>query len=272
MKKVIGHEHARLRAVLQVAESGLSLEHIASFPLTAVPGTLPCIEARNLMETEGFDVLALEDDDPRYRFVELLDLSNDDVSVAECARMIDTRHLLPASLSLADALDALRCQPYYFVFRNRSIEGIVTRADIQRAPVGMLTFGLIIAIEVGLNELIVKSCGDVWVDMLSTARRSKAEEVLQVRRRKNAELTLLDCLMLEDRMLILRKSEPLRTQLGFESGKEIRPWGESLKRLRDTLAHGGSMLDYEPDPEKSLELLYDVREFAHRVWDAVVDQ
>ena len=249
----------RLGAVLQVAESGLTLEHVASFPVSVVEAASGCVEVADLMRADGFDVIVLDEEGDRYWFAELVDIEGRDGEVGDHARTIEARHLLPASLSLAEGLDALRRQSFFFILRGRSIEGILTRADIQRPAVGMLTFGLILAAEAGINELIDEKCGKGWSEMLSDARRGRVEEILEVRRRHNAELTLLDCLMLEDRLTVVQKSEPVRSKLGFASGEQVRAWSNGLKRLRDTLAHGGSLLDHEPDPDKALELVHDVR-------------
>jgi hypothetical protein len=250
----------------------MTLEHVASFPVSVVEASSGCVEVATLMRAEGFDVIVLEEQGDRYRYAELVNIEDWPGNVGDHARMIDTRLLLPASLSLAEGLDALRHQPFFFVVRGRSIEGILTRADIQRPAVSMLTFGLILAAEAGINELIYKECGEGWSEILSGARRGKVEEILEVRRRHNAELTLLDCLMLEDRLTVVQKSEAVRSKLGFASGQQVRAWSNGLKRLRDTLAHGGSLLDHEPDPDKALELVHDVRVTAHRVWDAVSDR
>jgi len=264
-----GADAGRLHAVVQVAETGLTLEHVASFPLATFAPSSPAREAAERMRQLGFDVAGVDDEDGLHRYVILQDLEGKG-PVDERSRSIDTRHLLPASLSLAEGLDALRRHPFYFVLRGRSVEGILTRADIQRPAVSMLTFGLILAAEAGLDLLITESCGDSWNQLLSEGRQDKAEQVLESRRRSNAELTLLDCLMLEDRICVLRKSRDLRERLEFASGAEVSAWGEGLKRLRDTLAHGGSLLDYEPDPQTALELVHDTRAAAHRVWQQVV--
>jgi hypothetical protein len=262
----------RLDAVLQIAESGLTLEHVATFPVSTGNPSSSCADVAGFMRDEGFDVVVLDEEGERYRYVEVVDIEGRTGTVGDHARMIDTRHLLPASLSLAEGLEALRRQPFFFLLRGRSIEGIFTRADIQRPAVSMLTFGFILAAEAGINELISSRCGDAWPEMLSEARLATVEAILQERRRYNAELTLLDCLMLEDRLRVAQKSDEVRGKLGFASGKQVRAWGQALKPLRDTLAHGGSLLDHAPDPDSALELVHDVRAAAHRVWDAVADR
>jgi len=269
MSERTGTEHRRLRAVLQVAESGVTLEHVATFPVATLPATATCSQATELMRTEGFDVIALDDEGDRYRYVELSDVQGREAAVADHAQTIDTRNLMPASLSLAEGLDALRRHPFFFLLRGRSLEGILTRADIQRPAVSMLTFALILAAEAGISELIQECCGDGWPQLLSDSRRSKALDVLEQRQQYNAELTLRDCLMLDDRLVVLQKSEAVRKRLGFDSGERVRVWSKELKRLRDTLAHGGSVLDHQPDPQAALDMIHEVRATAHRVWDAV---
>jgi hypothetical protein len=89
---------------------------------------------------------------------------------------------------------------------------------------------------------------------------------LEDRRRRNVDIALIDCLMLGDRLKLIGKSRELVRALGFEDPRHYRSWKETLGGLRDTLAHGGSLLDAERDPLKAIDLFAEVRGFAERIW------
>jgi hypothetical protein len=74
--------------------------------------------------------------------------------------------------------------------------------------------------------------------------------------------------MLGDRLKLLGKSVTLLSLLGFGDRRAYTEWKEQLGRLRDTLAHGGSLLDEERDPVRAIELFDSVRRFAEKIWAA----
>jgi hypothetical protein len=65
-----------------------------------------------------------------------------------------------------------------------------------------------------------------------------------------------------NRLKLLGKSERLFTALGFTEQAAYRRWKERLGGLRDTLAHGWSLLDEERDPVTAIKLFAAIRRFA----------
>lgn len=257
----------RLSSILDVAESALTIGHIATFDLEYLDPSTPGMDARHRMQQDNLDIMPVHDADSVYRFVDIKAIDEDE-AVDEFAQTIETRHLLPASVSLTDGLEALRARPFFLILRGRDVAGIVTRADIQRPPVGMLAFSLILAAEAGLNTLIDSTFRDgSWLDALTPSRADRARTLMEVRRSKNVEIAMIDCLMLEDRLRLACVSA-IRSDLGY-SNRAFDRWQERLKGVRDVLAHGGSILDFEPDPEASIELLVQVRDFAQTIWACV---
>jgi hypothetical protein len=49
-------------------------------------------------------------------------------------------------------------------------------------------------------------------------------------------------------------------------GSEFEQMRHNLKHVRNTLAHGGSLLDAESVPAKSIALFAQVRRFAEATW------
>src|SRR5262249_21266743 len=91
------------------------------------------------------------------------------------------------------------------------------------------------------------------------------KEVFATRQRHSAELDLLACLNLDDRLRIVQKSDDIPPALGF-SKHGFKGWAEELKRTRDRLAHGGALLDDMATPTAAIRLADDIRRFAEGAW------
>jgi hypothetical protein len=135
----------------------------------------------------------------------------------------------------------------------------------------MVTLSLILAAEAGMNPIIEKHHGPDWNSALSAGRRKKAQEVLEQRRQHNVDIGLIDCLMLEDRLMLLRKLNSVLVALGFSSKRAFDGWTARLEELRNTLAHGGDILDVEPDPNAAIDMFARVRGFAEGIWALSAD-
>jgi len=174
--------------------------------------------------------------------------------------------LVTSSLGLAEGVALLAMEPFYFVMEGSHLAGIVTRADVQRPAVSMVTLSLILAAEARMGVLIQGWLGPEWEVYLTDERRNRLAEILEDRRRRNVEIGLLDCLMLGDRLKLLGKNRELIRALGYGEPGAYKDWKEQLGHLRDTLAHGGSLLDHDPEPIRAIQLFDAVRGFADVIW------
>ena len=109
----------------------------------------------------------------------------------------------------------------------------------------MWLFGLVILLEDVFTRLIdVWHPDDSWKDLISAARRRKAEELLRDRRRMDTEvdLRLVDCLPLADRGLILLRREETRRLLDVRSKEAGERALKKLAPLRNGLAHAQDII------------------------------
>ena len=157
---------------------------------------------------------------------------------------------------------SLATQPWYFVIAGREIRGIVTRADLQRPAVAMVTFSFVISAELAINTIVEGTLGPEWLDRLPKKQREHVEQIYADRRAADVEIGHLECLMLHQRLALLGKCPAARELLGFRSNKEFRQWGHELCRLRDVLAHGGTILHVDRDPLTAIAMFTHVRQFA----------
>ena len=143
------------------------------------------------------------------------------------------------------------------------IQGIVTRADLQRPAVSMIIFSLILASEAAMREIIGRNLALTWLEKLRPAGRAELEKVYEARLKTNTQVTKLDCLMIHDLLALLYECTGIVEQLGFTRSR-FKKWKERLRLLRDTLAHGGGLLHAESDPLCAIQLFQDVRSFAEK--------
>jgi hypothetical protein len=71
------------------------------------------------------------------------------------------------------------------------VSGIITKGDLQKAPLRMWLFGLLSLIEMQLLRLIRTTYpDDTWTQLLSYGRLGKAQQFLEDRQRRNEAIDL----------------------------------------------------------------------------------
>jgi hypothetical protein len=264
MRRLLDGEQ-RLSPLVDIAENSLGVLYLAETSLEYIEHSWSVGRAREWLASNGFDAAPLADAKP-HRFFSVNMEADDEGLVGDIALPIDAARLVTSTLGLADGVALLEMEPFYFVMEGSRLVGMVTRADLQRSAVSMVTLSLVLAAEARMGVLIEGWIGADWESHLTGERQAKLGEILEDRRRRNVEIGLIDCLMLGDRLKLLGKSERLLAALGFTEQAAYRRWKEQLGGLRDTLAHGGSLLDEERDPVTAIELFAAVRRFAEAVW------
>ncbi len=73
-------------------------------------------------------------------------------------------------------------------FSAAQIAGVITRYDLQKAPVRMWLFGMLTLIEMRMTSQIEERYpGEAWSEYLSPARLAGARKLLQERRRRKED-------------------------------------------------------------------------------------
>lgn len=242
----------------------------ATSELWLAPPDMPARDARRFMRQQGFDVAPV-DDDRVYRYI-VSGEAGGAKTVAEVARPISVTDVVSSSYSLAGSIGRLRDVDCLFVLSSDGgVDALITPADLQRPAVAMVALSLILASEAAVTRLIRhRQPDDGWVSGLSDARLDNARSVFAERQRHNAEIELLDCIMLDDRLTLVRKNKALREEIGYSSDKAARRWFKRLSAARDDLAHGGNLLSVEQSPLEAIDFFFAAHDFALRCWQLVV--
>jgi len=122
------------------------------------------------MEERDFDVLPLGDEEGTITgYVERESLGNR--HCADYKRSFFPSEVVTDSTPLEALFKILWDSPRVFVLENNSITGIITRADLQKAPVRILLFGLVTLLEIQVLHLIRDYyLDDSWQGSLSPGR------------------------------------------------------------------------------------------------------
>lgn len=250
--------------VLRVPIEAFSADDIAVQSPWGPRASASAEETLREMETRGFDAAPVYEE-PICTYVTRADLRGARECVGDVARPMTADLIISENLRLIDVTESLKRTPQIFVlYGRRGIDGIITRADLQRPPVALLVLSLLLTAEASLRDIVSQRIGN-WRSLLGEGRLTKAEERLQQRLRNNTELELVDCLTFDDRLQLLRKCPELVTSLGFASTSSFRRWEEKVKGLRNDLAHAGNLLEAEPDSLEAIKLIDDVIHFAVQV-------
>jgi hypothetical protein len=252
----------QLGILLQIAENSLHVTELAETNLQRAKPDWTARQALEWMQENGFDAAPVDDLEP-YRVVVAQSLRPLDDPVVLQAQPLDAALLVSSDLCLADGIIRLKRQQFYFVLHGDQLQGIVTRADLQRPAVSMIIFSLILTSEAAMREIISRNLAPGWLDKLRPAGRAEVEKVYEARLKTNTEVTKLDCLMIHDLLDLLYECTAILEKLGF-TRSQFKKWKEQLRRLRNILAHGGGLLHAEPDPLRAIQLFEDVRGFAEK--------
>lgn len=220
------------------------------------------IVRKRMKEKLDFDVMGVEEDGEVYGYVEQSTLRT-----GPCRRyrnLFLPSELIAESTPLIDLLLVLHGTPRIFVLDRNKVTGIVTRGDLQKAPVRMLLFGLVTLLEMHLLRLVrIHYPKDSWQSLLSSARLNKAKNLFAERKARNETVDLADCLQFCDKRELVLKTPEIEDRIRRKCGKSGKLILESTEKLRDKLAHAqdlvtGSMwpelIDLVKDIEQLLEL------------------
>jgi hypothetical protein len=194
------------------------------------------------MRENDFDVLGVRDKrGGLYGYVKVD--SEPSGTCAEHASVFHPYELIANSAPLEEVLAHLRLVPYVFVLGGTEVYGIITRADLQKAPVRIFVFGLITIMEMQLTKLVREYYpNDAWTGVLGPRRTNAARRLLTERRSRNEEIDLTDCLQFCDKRDLLLRNTDIREFLDLRSKAEGGRFFRQLEALRNRVAHGQDLV------------------------------
>jgi len=163
-------------------------------------------------------------------------------------RTFRSDQLVDEDASFSEVILALTRHKICFVRMFGTVNGIITRDDIQHPFVRMWLFGIITMLEMQTAPLIERLWSEgAWTELLSKSRLEKAETLLEERLRRNQQTTLLGCLQFSDKIQILIQDEAILKDLGFQSKRIAKRLSKDLESLRNNLAHAQDIVTHDFD-------------------------
>jgi hypothetical protein len=217
-------------------------------PLAAFDANQPAEKVKSFMEAKGFDVVGVSSDGTMLGYVEKNDLKSG--LLKEHTKPFSDRTLLDEKTPLLETLGKLAEEHFVFLRFLGAPSAIVTRGDLQKAPVRMWLFGLVSILEMQLLQLIKNEAeGDWWWDLLTPDRQEGALKIYKLKLEKNEEIGLADCLQFGDKMTIFKKTDALFERTGFSSKNDWKATMSKIESLRNSLAHSNEIKE-DSWPEK----------------------
>lgn len=174
---------------------------------------------------------------------------------------ITIKNVVSDSTPIANLVELLSNRAYLFVNHGDKIEGIVTRADINKPLVRLYLFGLITILEMELNTIIEYYFpNNTWLNKLTDNRAKSTNQRYQEKISKREDLSLIECAQLCDKKDILLKS-PVFLELFEISKSKFKQFMEKAQDIRDALAHSNSSITSEFKWDKFAECVLMLESF-----------
>ncbi|MBI5887482.1 MAG: hypothetical protein HZB82_02060 [Deltaproteobacteria bacterium] len=198
------------------------------------------ITVQNELKRLRYDIAGIKasEDQPIREFIRTASLNNGNCK--EAAEPIRVNDVIAESTALIDVLSGFKDKDrtYFFILNGRQISEIITKSDLQKSPVRILIFGIISLLEMRLTSLAGEYFpNEKWRKILKQTRIEAAEALHEMRKERNEEIDLTDCLQLADKRDLVLASKEMRDHLGLETKGEAQRVLKSIEKIRDKLAH-----------------------------------
>jgi hypothetical protein len=147
---------------------------------------------------------------------------------------------------LAEVIHSLSRHSLCFVRAFGDVAGVITRDDLEHPFMRMWLFGIVTMFEMQLASFVERNWpDDGWRSLVSAGRLAKAEAMLDERRRRGQQSSLLSCLQFSDKIQIMVEDGPMLEALGFPSRSVAHKVCKEFESLRNNLAHAQSIAAHD---------------------------
>jgi len=177
---------------------------------------------------------------------------------------IEIQNVISDSTPISQLLKILSEKSFAFIIVNDKINGIVTRADVNKPIVRIYLFGIISLFEMHLNFWINEFHeNESWKEKLIDKRLDKAKETFNNRKGKNEDLSLLECIQLCDKKNILKSTNEFREEFSF-SKNQIERLLKDIEKIRNELAHSQNSITSNLEWTEFVKTISDAEMFLNK--------
>lgn len=217
-------------------------------------------EVKQTLEQRDFDTLGVVDENKqKLGYVVREKLGENPIE--NYIEQFEITIVISESTPLSELFEILLDKEYVYVLSKNSVDGIVTRADINKPIVRIYLFGLISLFELHLNFWITENYDDEsWKEILNPARIELAKNIYEGRRGNNVQLTLLECIQICDKREILRATDKFREDFKFSKNR-FEKLLKNVEKIRNELAHSQNSIIANLEWTDFVNAIKSVKEF-----------
>lgn len=157
--------------------------------------------------------------------------------ISKHARSLGLDRVISSSSSILTHLQLWEEHSYYLVNSSNKLAGIVTYADLNKAPVRLIFFTILSEIEEKLRRLIRRKMpNDDWLLFLEERRRRRIEASYRIDKEKNFEVSKTIYLMFSE-LLSLFDHNHLYGLLRYQTKDAYVPVRVELNEFRNSIMH-----------------------------------
>jgi CBS domain-containing protein len=207
-----------------------------------LPSEYTVEDAAEELQEKKFNVAPIETETSPYHYIrrdKLEELTRNGCSsdnLKKHASRIDLENIVSPDANFEELIDLLEEEMVYFIGWNDELEGIITRADLNKLPSHTYLYSMINQIETYLRDIIHETTPEVIDEKSEEARKKyKADG------NADLQLRLIDYTTFGDLKNIANEYELVSQQLPFSQDNTVRILSD-IKDLRNDVAHHGNII------------------------------
>jgi hypothetical protein len=166
--------------------------------------------------------------------------------VSDQSEMISIREgiLIAEDEPLDSVIAALQNQPYFLVLRGRKLNALVTRSDLVKLPVQLLSLTSVIHLEQIMSQLIrnIFGASEEWTKHLDEYQRKRVWKAREKLRQQRSNPDLLELTYFPDKCAIIAGMLGENTTFGDDK-EELGQLRNDLSHPKDFIGNAGDGLD-----------------------------
>lgn len=201
--------------------------------------------AAEWLATNGYDAAPIQKQGDPVGFIHEDDVTVDDEgdTLKEYLTPLTIEYLMSGDAPFADVLAALIEKPVYFLGGHSRITGILTRADLNTAPVRIYLFDRITYLEEHLRELILKNAPNWKETPVTVDEIDDIEDRYADAQAANVELDEIHYAQFSTLNTIVSNVEACWQTCDFSTKGQAESRLHEIKELRNDVAHANLLVE-----------------------------
>ncbi len=214
-------------------------------------------------KTYGYIAAGFVFDEPDEKFD-----GPEDGPAGEYCTLISPDQIVSRSMPLLELIPLFIQSRFFFVLTRNEITHVVSFDDLDKLPIKLCLFSLIMALEAAMVDLFSGSYkgAETHLKLLPEARYYKALELCQQKYKdKVTPEKIILCTTFVDKQTILLRSPHLFGVLPFESKSKAEHFFKQVENLRNQIAHSDSIIEVFKDPDELDDFVVQLRKVTEAI-------